>query len=201
MNSQRFKSHRALHEVNGIIGYALKQFIGKRQVALCDVKKRLLFVIAAERTEAGQENVSEDADRPYVSFEWQRLVLNDFRRDEIWRSLNFAYTVAAFDGAREPKIAQQESICREIMKKTRFYLCSSDHRRVFQFYLPSCSNWAECFVVWYRDVQRSGGVSNLRPWAPHGCSCASPARSMNRCHQELLVDHPKPWKINYFSSK
>lgn len=65
---QRFKSHCALHEVNGIVTSVLKEFIGKRQVALCDVEERLLFVIATERAEAREKNISKNSDRPDVRF-------------------------------------------------------------------------------------------------------------------------------------
>lgn len=53
----RFKSHRASHEINGIIRHAFEELIGKRQIALCDVEECFLLVVAAERAAACEKNV------------------------------------------------------------------------------------------------------------------------------------------------
>lgn len=69
INLQCFKSHRALHKVDGIVGNAFKQFVRKRQIALSDVEERLLLVITAERAEAGEKDIRQDANRPNIGFQ------------------------------------------------------------------------------------------------------------------------------------
>lgn len=109
-HSPSFKSHRALHEVNGIVGHASEKVVGERQVALCDVKESFLFVVAAVRAEAGQQHVRENADGPNVGLQRQRLVLDDLGRHKVRRALNLAHVAVAFNRPRKPKVAQLKSI-------------------------------------------------------------------------------------------
>lgn len=105
-----FKSHRALHEVNGIIGHAFKKLVGERQVALCDVKESFLFVVTSERAVAWEKNVGKNANWPDVSFQRQRFILDDFWRDIIGSALNLANILRAFNGTRKTKVAKFKSI-------------------------------------------------------------------------------------------
>lgn len=113
LNSPWLKSHRALHEIDGIIGNALEQIIGKRQITLGDVKERLLLIIAAIRTEAAEQHVSEHTNAPDIGFQRQRLVLDDLGCDKVGCALYFADILRAFDGARKAKVAQFKSVWRE----------------------------------------------------------------------------------------
>lgn len=113
LNSPWLKSHRALHEIDGIIGNALEQIIGKRQITLGDVKERLLLIIAAVRTEAAEQHVSEHTDAPDIGFQRQRLVLDDLGCDKVGCALYFADILGALDGARKAKVAQFKSVWRE----------------------------------------------------------------------------------------
>lgn len=107
---QGFKSHRAFHEFNGIIGHSFEQLVRERKTALRDVQKGLLLVIAAERTESREKDVSQNPNRPNIGLQRQRLVLNDLRGDEVWGALYFADVFVAFDCPRKAKVTQLESV-------------------------------------------------------------------------------------------
>ena len=105
-----FKSHRALHEVNGIVRNAFEQLFWEGQIAFCDVEECLLLVVAAEGTEAGQQHIGQHAHAPNIGFQRERIVLDDLGGDVVGRALNLADALAAFDRSCESKIAQFQSI-------------------------------------------------------------------------------------------
>lgn len=79
---------------------------------MCDVEEGFLLIIAAKRIAAGEQGIGKHADRPNVGLERERLILYELWSNVIGCALNLAHILRAFDGARESKIAELQSIVK-----------------------------------------------------------------------------------------